>query len=90
MCSPTWPCFGKFGCIHFDFVETCDDLTVEALVEVLKGYVDKKPNNRWNVKVNKRNELLLLMRSLLDEEGYPPEQLERLNLTDEALKTLNS
>ena len=46
--------------------------------------------NLWNVEINKRNELLLLMRSLLDEEGYPPEQLERLNLTDEALKTLNS
>ena len=46
--------------------------------------------NLWNIEINKRNELLLLMRSLLDEEGYPPEQLERLNLTDEALKTLNS
>ena len=43
-------------CTELDFVETCDNLTVEALVEVLKGDVDRKPNNRWNVKVNKHTD----------------------------------
>lgn len=43
-------------CTEFDFVETCDDLTVEALVEVLKGDINKKPNSRWNVKVNKHTD----------------------------------
>ena len=43
-------------CTEFDFVEECDNLTVEALVEVLKGGIDKKPNNRWNVKINKHTD----------------------------------
>ena len=46
-------------------------------------------NNLWDVEVTKRNELLILMREILDEEGYPAEQLDRLNLTDEVLNNLN-
>ena len=49
----------------------------------------KQTNNLWDVEVKKRNELLLLMREILDEEGYPVEQLDRLNLTDEVLNNLN-
>ena len=45
--------------------------------------------NLWDTEVKKRNELLRLLRSVLDEEGYPAEQLDRLNLTDEVLNNLN-
>ena len=44
--------------------------------------------NLWDTEVKKRNELLRLLRSVLDEEGYPAEQLDRLNLTDEVLNNL--
>jgi len=43
-------------CTEFDFVETCDNLTVKALVEVLKGDVDRKDNSTWNVKINKHTD----------------------------------
>ena len=49
----------------------------------------EQTNNLWDVDINKRNELLILMRAILDEEGYPIEQLDRLNLTDEVLNNLN-
>ncbi len=41
------------------------------------------------MRYKKSNELLRLLRSVLDEEGYPAEQLDRLNLTDEVLNNLN-
>ena len=43
-------------CTEFDFVETCDNLTVKGLVEVLKGNIDKKDNSKWNVKINKHTD----------------------------------
>lgn len=43
-------------CTEFDFVEKCDDLTVEALVEVLKGNIDTKSNKQWDIKVNKHTD----------------------------------
>ena len=49
----------------------------------------EQTNNLWDKEVTKRNELLILMREILDEEGYPAEQLDRLNLTDEVLNNLN-
>ena len=49
----------------------------------------EQTKNLWDIEVKKRNELLILMRAILDEEGYPIEQLDRLNLTDKVLNNLN-
>ena len=65
-----------------------DPRTYENFLFNRKIDPDQK-NNLWDSEQKKRNEMLILMRSLLDEEGYPKEQLERLNLTDEALKKLS-
>ena len=38
--------------------------------------------NLWESEPQQRDRMLALMRALLEQEGYPPEQLERLGLTD--------
>jgi len=39
-----------------EFVETCDDLTVEALVEVLNGHTEDLPNRHWDVRISKNTD----------------------------------
>ena len=46
----------NLDCTEFDFVEKCDNLTVEALVEVLKDNIDVKLNKQWDIKVNKHTD----------------------------------
>jgi len=41
---------------ELEFVEKCDNLTVDALVEVLSGDYTKKSNSKWDVKVNKHTD----------------------------------
>lgn len=41
--------------------------------------------NLWDREPAERDRMLALARRLMDEEGYPPEQLERLGLADNAL-----
>ena len=40
----------------------------------------EQKNNLWDSHVSARNEMLVLLKQLLGEEGCPPEQLERLGL----------
>ena len=42
----------------------------------------EQKNNLWHTDVDKRVELLQLMKSMLLDEGCPPEQIERLGLND--------
>ncbi len=42
-------------------------------------------SNLWDADPAQRQRMLTLARKLMDEEGYPPEQLERLGMTDAAL-----
>ena len=43
---------------QLDFCEKCDDLTIQALEEVLKGDYNKIQNTKWDVKVAKHTDSL--------------------------------
>lgn len=44
----------------------------------------EQKNNLWDSHVDVRRQMLVLLKQLLDEEGYPAEQLDRLGLSDMA------
>lgn len=45
----------------------------------------EQKNNLWDTNPAQRKNMLVLMRKLLEQEGYPEEQLERLGLVDAPL-----
>lgn len=46
-------------------------------------------NNLWHSHENERSRMLVMLKQLLDEEGYPAEQMERLGLQAGATVRVN-
>lgn len=63
---------------------TIDPRTYECFLYNRRDDPEQK-DNLWNSRPDERRRMLKLARTLMDEEGYPAEQLERLGLTDEDL-----
>ena len=50
------------NCTEIEFTEKCDDLTIDALIEVLLDNYTPHPNQKWDVKI--RNTLTVLRLSI--------------------------
>ena len=56
-------------CTEEQFVETCDDLTVEALIDVVKGNYTKTKNKKYDVRISKHTDseiAVKIMRTCLE------------------------
>ena len=75
------------NCSEVEFTEKCDDLTVDALIEVIRGNYVAHPNQKWDVKISKHTDsakTIDILKYCLDNDlnAYLPPR----TLTDGVLK----